>query len=141
MKVSAVNCSGANFAGIQKLVYNTGGAEKTCLFSTSGKPLVSIKKIGEIIRRPNGDISGRRTFANGATISFETSRGSLYKEPYVPFEYHFPDGKNGFSRRLFVFDLEKFKENLEQLTSLKGIRKYIQEVDKAPKKTIYEPCC
>lgn len=140
MKVSAVNSNSANFGGLQKLVYKTGGVTKTCLFSTTSSGNLP-KKVGEFVLKSNGDVAGRRTFANGSVISFDTSHGSLFKEPYVPYEFKFPNGKKGFARRSFVFDLQKFKENFEQLTTLKGIKKYLKDVESAPKITKYEPCC
>ena len=140
MKVSAVNSNTQSFGAISKLVYTTGGVQKTCLFSKTNSPNLP-KKVGEFLLKQNGDVAGKRTFANGASISFDTSHGSLFKEPYVPYELKFPDGKKGFSRRLFVFDLQKFKENFEQLTTLKGIKKYLADIEKAPKKTKFEPCC
>lgn len=141
MKIQSLNSAlyGQNFGSISKIVYTTGGATKTCIFSKSKKSFLP-QKVGEFIVKANGDVAGKRTFANGATITFDTSHGTLLKEPYVPYEYKFPDGKKGFSRRGFVFDLAEFKKHMAELTTLKGIKKYLEKIESAPKITRNVPC-
>ena len=133
MQISAVSSNqyNQNFGGVTKKVHTF---VETVLFSTKGKYL------GHHVQKDNGDVLGRRMFSNGATISYNTSYGSLFKEPYVPFEYHFPLGKGVYGRKHFVFALDKFKENMKQLTSLKGIKKYLADIENAPKVTRFTPC-
>ena len=126
-----------NFGGVSKLVTESGksGAKIITFVSEKGKHL------GKQRLKANGDIQGERIFSKGHSIYYSTSHGTLAKEPYVPFEYHFPLSKNKYGRKLFVFDLKKFKENLGELTSLAGIKRYIDKIEKAPKTTRFEPCC
>ena len=124
-----------NFDGVSKLVKESekNGAKIITFVSEKGK------HIGKQILKANGDIQGERIFSKGHSIYYNTSHGTLAKEPYVPFEYHFPLGKNKYGRKFFVFDLKKFKENLDELTSLTGIKRYIDKVEKAPKTTKFKP--
>ncbi|MBO5948376.1 hypothetical protein J6Q66_06030 [bacterium] len=136
MKINAISTAqnNQNFGAIQKLVYTTGGAEKTCLFNLDSKTTGLPKKVGEFIRKPNGDISGVRIFRDGAKISFDTNRTN-YRTPCVSYTYSSPKSKS-----LFHFDLDTFKEHFKELTSQKGIRDYIKKIKEAPKTTTYKPC-
>ena len=136
MKINAISTAqnNPNFGAIQKLIYTTGGIEKTCLFNLNSKTTGLPKKVGEFIRKPNGDISGVRTFKDGSKISFDTNR-LAYKDPCIFYTYN---SQKGLS--FFHFDLETFKTHFKELTSQKGIESYIKKINESPKKTSYKPC-
>ena len=138
MQISKVSSTqyNQNFGGVRKIV-STAINDSTITKFVSEKG----KYLGKQILKANGDVKGERFFSNGASIIYNTSHGTLAKTPYVPMEYHFPSGKGRFERRLLVFDLDKFKENMKELTSLAGIKRYFAKIEKAPKTTKFEPCC
>ena len=134
MKVNSVN-NNQNFRGVRKVVSTLAdGDTMTKFISEKGKYL------GQHVVTKTGDVYGNRGFSNGAEIGYLTSHGSLYKKPYVALECYLPEKGVKTSKRLLVFDLDKFKENIKQLTSLKGIQKYFAQVESAPKTTKFEPC-
>ena len=139
MKISKVSFGqyNQNFGRVYKKIgkYIPEGQKIISFVSEKGKV------IGRQIIKANGDVKGWRRFSNGYSIYYDTSHGTLFKEPYVPFEYHFPLGKNKRGRKLFVFDLKQFKEKIKELTSLAGIKRHIDKMEKMPKTTRFEPCC
>ena len=50
MKINAISTAqnNQNFRAIQKLVYTTGGAEKTCLFNLDSKTTGLPKRLGNL---------------------------------------------------------------------------------------------
>ena len=135
MKVNSVS-NNQNFGGVYKMVSNlAGGKTVTKFFSERGKCL------GQQVITKAGDVYGNRVFSNGAKIGYTTSHGSLCEKPFVSMECYLPERGVKTSKRLLVFDLDKFKENMGELTSLAGIKRYFAKVENAPKITKFEPCC
>lgn len=139
MQVSAVSSNQYNqsFGGVYKEVgkYVPQGQKVISFVSEAGKCL------GKQITKANGDVEGWRNFSRGYRIYYGTSHGTLFNSPYVIMEYYYPSGKGKYGRRLSIFDLDKFKENMKELTTLKGIKGYFAKVENAPKTTRFEPCC
>ena len=137
MIVSAISSNqyNQNFGGVRKIVTEHGGKILTSFVSEKGTML------GKHVLTKTGDVYGKRTFSNGAQIAYSTSHGSLSKNPYVSMECYLPEKGVKTSNRLLVFDLDKFKENMSELTSLAGIKRYFAKIESAPKTTKFEPCC
>ena len=136
MKVNSVS-NNQNFGGVTKLIVKAARSTETMFVSPSGDT------IGQHIVRNGGAVQGWRKFKGGERIDYTTVllADKAGKQKSVAYTYRFPDGKGAFLRRWFVFDLNKFKEHLAELTSLKGIKRYLAEVERAPKTTKFEPCC
>ena len=140
MQISKISSNqyGQNFGGVSKFVETLLRGSKKTSFVTSAGAVV-----GEHLTTKSGNVYGWRIFKGGERIEYGTGRvfGKTQGNPMsVSYTYKFPDKNGTFSRRWFVFDLDKFKENLKELTSLKGIKRYLEKVEKAPKTTKYEPC-
>ncbi len=138
MRISAVSSNQytQNFDGVHKVVSNlVDGSTMTKFVSEKGNYW------GQHVITKAGDVYGNRFFSNGAEIGYLTSHGSLSKKPYVAMECYLPKKGVKTSKRLLVFDLDKFKEHMGELTSLAGIKRYFAKIEKAPKVTKYEPCC
>lgn len=139
MQISKVsfNQYNQNFGRVYKEVgkYVPEGSKMISFVSEAGKLL------GRQISKANGDVEGWRNFSRGYRISYDTSHGTLFKDPYVVMEYRHPINRKEKGRRLLVFDLDKFKENMQELTTLKGIKGYFAKIERAPKETRFEPCC
>jgi len=135
MQVNSIS-NGQNFSGVRRVVTELiNGNRVTEFVSKKGKYL------GQHVITKTGDVYGNRAFSKGANISYLTSHGSLGKKPYVAMECYLPEKGVKTSKRLLVFDLDKFKENVSELTSLAGIKRYFAKVENAPKITKFEPCC
>ena len=137
MQVSKVS-SNQHLDGVTKLIAQGARSTTTIFVSPKGNT------IGEHIVRRGGAIQGWRKFKGGeridyATVSIQDKTAGNPKS--VSYVYKFPDGKGAFLRRWFVFDLDKFKENIKELSSLAGIKMYIAIIERAPKTTRFEPCC
>ncbi len=140
MQISKVSSNqyNQNFGGVTKLVIQAARSTETLFVSPKGNT------VGQHIVRRGGAVQGWRKFKGGERIDYSTVNipDKINGNPKsVAYTYKFPDGKGAFLRRWFVFDLDKFKENINQLTSLKGIKKYLADIEKSPKTTKFEPCC
>ena len=135
MKINSVS-NVQNFSGARKIISITSNKDIITTFVSKKGSC-----IGRYLITKTGDVSGHRVFANGAKIAYATSHGSLYKTPFVTYECYLPENGVKTSAKLLVFDLDKFKANMKELTSLAGIKRYFAKIEKAPKTTKFEPCC
>lgn len=138
MQVQKVS-SNQNFSGVSKILISTAkGADATIFLSAKGKT------VGKHIVNQNGDICGWRKFKGGESIEYSTTDISdLSKPPQkskaVTLTYKYKNDKGGYFRKWFVFNFNKFNENIRELTSLTGIKRYLTKIEKSAKKTSFKP--
>ena len=139
VQISAISSNqyNQNFGGVTKLLVQSARKADTILVSSKRNI------VGRHIVSKDGAVQGWRKFKGGESINYATVPNldkAAGNQKNVSYTYRFPDGKGAILRRWFVFDLDKFKENMTQLTSLKGIKKYLADIENAPKVTRFTPC-
>lgn len=130
MKINNISSSNQNFYGVSKAITTFNyGKTKTQIIEFLGD---RGNNVGIQLRLGNGDVQGYRQFSNNTRFSYDTIHGHLNKERLVSLAYITDFGKQNGVFKYYVCNFKKFKEHIDELVTLKGIKNFIADIKKHP---------